>query len=390
MQMWLDYAAMYIAAAYVVINLPLRSEYRQFVFALLNTLGTFFVFFYPSPDEIGHLFLLCFAEVLIFYIFLCYYSLQPGILSYALALLSPVAVLVCSKLTLLPSVVGFSYLAFRLSYLAYELNTKKTTLPSLSNYLSFAFFPLTYLIGPISPYHYYGPSLEKPDPSQTPLKRSLGRILVGMLKCYVLSPVFKTMSFEVLWFDGYYHGISDFAIACWSSMLYFYFNFAGACDIIIGGAGLLNIRVKENFDNPLMARNLRDFWNRMHITLSHYLRDIVFTPGTLYFTRLTRGRHVHLITMAMITVTFLLMGLWHGVGVNFVILGLLHGVGLSVYYLYSLWFKTFPVSLQRFLNSKPMEACSIALTFSYVSFSVLFLLNSWTDIKAIFLLLFRL
>ena len=41
---------------------------------------------------------------------------------------------------------------------------------------------------------------------------------------------------------------------------------------------LIGIPVPENFDNPFAARNVKDFWNRWHITLSAWMRDVVFSP----------------------------------------------------------------------------------------------------------------
>ena len=69
--------------------------------------------------------------------------------------------------------------------------------------------------------------------------------------------------------------------------IYLYLNFSGFCDVVIGASALIGITIDENFDNPFRARNVNDFWTRWHITLSTYLRDMVFTPLSKMLIRLT-------------------------------------------------------------------------------------------------------
>ena len=58
--------------------------------------------------------------------------------------------------------------------------------------------------------------------------------------------------------------------------MYLYFNFSGYTDVVIGSAGLLGFTLPENFNRPYLARNVLDFWNRWHISLTHWIRDYVF------------------------------------------------------------------------------------------------------------------
>ena len=46
----------------------------------------------------------------------------------------------------------------------------------------------------------------------------------------------------------------------------------------IGVAGLIGIRVEENFDSPFLSRNIQEFWTRWHITLTNFMRDTLFSP----------------------------------------------------------------------------------------------------------------
>lgn len=98
-----------------------------------------------------------------------------------------------------------------------------------------------------------------------------------------------------------------------------YCDFSGYSDISIGVSNLLGISVEENFNHPYMAKSMKDFWRRWHISLSSFLVEYVYIPlgGSREGTK-KKVRN----TLA----TFLVSGLWHGASWTFVFWGLYHGV----------------------------------------------------------------
>ena len=48
---------------------------------------------------------------------------------------------------------------------------------------------------------------------------------------------------------------------------------------------LFGVHTPENFDRPFLARNIREFWNRWHISLSWWLRDHVYMRFVLAATK---------------------------------------------------------------------------------------------------------
>jgi D-alanyl-lipoteichoic acid acyltransferase DltB (MBOAT superfamily) len=103
--------------------------------------------------------------------------------------------------------------------------------------------------------------------------------------------------------------------------LQIYFDFSGYTDIAMGLSQLLGLSLPDNFNRPYKSVSLRDFWNRWHITFSHWLRDYV------YFS-LPRAARWKGAPYCYPIIVMLLGGLWHGIGWPFVVWGLLHGVGL--------------------------------------------------------------
>jgi D-alanyl-lipoteichoic acid acyltransferase DltB (MBOAT superfamily) len=107
-----------------------------------------------------------------------------------------------------------------------------------------------------------------------------------------------------------------------------YCDFSGYSDIAIGSAKTMGFNLVLNFNRPYLSSDLRQFWQRWHVSLSSWFRDYVFIP-------LGGSRKGFIFTSINLLLVFFLSGLWHGAGWNFIIWGILHGLGLIVYNLVS-------------------------------------------------------
>ncbi len=105
-------------------------------------------------------------------------------------------------------------------------------------------------------------------------------------------------------------------------------DFAGYTNMARGMARVLGLELAENFNQPYFAKDVNEFWNRWHMSLSTWLRDYIFYP-VMRFMRKDMRWAGNFLTMAVPPmVTMLVSGLWHGVGVQFIAWGLVHGVYL--------------------------------------------------------------
>src|SRR5215207_6763779 len=100
-------------------------------------------------------------------------------------------------------------------------------------------------------------------------------------------------------------------------------DFAGYSTTAIGVALCLGFAMPDNFRFPYAAVGFSDFWRRLHITLSSWLRDYLYIP-------LGGNRHGPARTYTALMGTMLLGGLWHGAAWTFVVWGGLHGLYLAV------------------------------------------------------------
>ncbi|MEN0064993.1 MAG: MBOAT family O-acyltransferase [Myxococcota bacterium] len=116
----------------------------------------------------------------------------------------------------------------------------------------------------------------------------------------------------------------------WAAALGFtvqlYADFAGYTDIARGTARMLGFELSVNFRSPYLAATTPEFWQRWHITLSRWIRDYVLVPLVSTAPRVTVP---HLI--GAVTLTFMLVGLWHGARWNFVLFGLFHALAITIY-----------------------------------------------------------
>ena len=105
--------------------------------------------------------------------------------------------------------------------------------------------------------------------------------------------------------------------------LQIYYDFAGYSDMAIGIARMLGFHYRENFNFPYIARSIKEFWQRWHISLSTWFRDYLYVP--LGGNRCSAAR-IYL----NLWIVFFLCGLWHGAAWNFITWGMIHGLFLII------------------------------------------------------------
>ena len=121
--------------------------------------------------------------------------------------------------------------------------------------------------------------------------------------------------------------------------LQLYFDFSGYCDVATGVGLMFNIKIPLNFNSPYKSLNIREFWQRWHITLSRFLTSYIYFP-------LGGNRKGTLRTYVNLMVVFLASGLWHGAGWLFLLWGLMHGAASVLYRIFKKPYDTMPKALQ--------------------------------------------
>lgn len=145
-----------------------------------------------------------------------------------------------------------------------------------------------------------------------------------------------------------------------------YGDFSGYTDIAIGTAKLFGIELMSNFKFPNFSRNVAEYWQRWHISLSTWFRHYLYIP-------MGGSRGSKLKSVRNIIVIFLVSGFWHGANWTFIFWGGLHALFfIPVFLLGRNRMYADNVVAQDTLLPTPKEIMQVLLTFSLVTFSRIF------------------
>lgn len=220
----------------------------------------------------------------------------------------------------IPLPLGISFFTFQaISYLVdvYEKRTEaQQKLSRLALYISL--FPQL-IAGPIVRYHEIAGQIRERRITWAGLASGIERFILGLGKKVLLANNFAPLADDIF-------TVAPQTLDSWSAwtglLLYslqIYFDFSGYTDMAIGLGRMFGFRIPENFNFPYIARSVREFWRRWHISLTQWFRDYLYIPlgGNRKGTKRT---YFNLLTV------FLLTGIWHGAAWNFLLWGLFHGL----------------------------------------------------------------
>lgn len=229
--------------------------------------------------------------------------------------------------------LAISFFTFQQITWLVDLSRNKAVVPRFYNYALFVSFFPQLIAGPIVHHAEMMPQFENSAHQKRLLDNlNIGLTLftLGLFKKIVLADQFALYATPV--FDAANSGeVLSFFEAWLGTLAYtlqLYFDFSGYSDMAVGLARMLGIVLPLNFFSPYKAVNIREFWQRWHMTLSRFLRDYLYIP--LGGNRGSSGR-----VAVNIMLTMLIGGLWHGAAWTFVAWGGLHGIYLLLHRFYS-------------------------------------------------------
>ncbi|MBW2274049.1 MAG: MBOAT family protein [Deltaproteobacteria bacterium] len=221
--------------------------------------------------------------------------------------------------------LGMSYFALKAAAMLIESSRRAQEPPRLRDLAGWLVFLPTFPSGPMEEYRHF--SRQTPRVERERILGGFERVLFGMVKALVISHYLGAWAGEIAAAPEL-HDPLVLLLATYAFSLHFYLDFAGYSDIAIGVAALYGYEIQENFDSPLIRRNLVQLWQRWHMTLTRWLRLYIFTPVSRGIMRRAgeRGDTAGILAGQVCAMVF--CGLWHGIGWHFALWGLLHALGL--------------------------------------------------------------
>jgi len=220
--------------------------------------------------------------------------------------------------------LGISYFTFK--FVHYVIECRRNTLPAhdVWDFLCYSSLFSIFSAGPIERFGNLQPQLASSRFDAASISYGLQRILFGMLKKvlvvdFLLVEALDRISVEASAPQG--HAWYALFAFLWCRFLFGYLDFSAYSDLAIGTSRLFGLRVIENFDWPVLRRNLSEFWRSWHMSLSSWCRDYVYFPvfGA------TRNPKI------AVYASMIVLGYWHGPDLGWILWGAWHATGLAVW-----------------------------------------------------------
>ncbi|PGU74850.1 D-alanyl-lipoteichoic acid biosynthesis protein DltB, partial [Bacillus cereus] len=181
---------------------------------------------------------------------------------------------------------GISYVTFRAVQMVFEIRDGLIKECSFFNFWEFILFFPAISTGPIDRYRRFQKDIQKPPSAEEYLNllyMGINRIFQGFLYKFILAYLIKENIMDATL--AHQNTILSNMIYMYSYSLYLFFDFAGYSSFVIGVSYMMGIKTPENFNKPFISRNIKDFWNRWHMSLSFWLRDFIYMRFVFFATK---------------------------------------------------------------------------------------------------------
>jgi len=233
--------------------------------------------------------------------------------------------------------IGISFFTFQA--LSFIIDIYRKTVPMDKNPLNFglyiALFPKL-ITGPITPYHNLRGQTRERKVTLDDFAYGVRRFVIGLGKKVLIADTVAVTANGIFSIPASDQtaGLAWLGIVCYT--LQIYFDFSGYTDMAIGIGRMCGFTFLENFNYPYIAKSIKEFWKRWHISLAKWLRDYLFLPIAYSISRKIKSPRLlgvkaeNWAYFIGAFFTFLLCGIWHGANWTFFVWGGYYGLLLVI------------------------------------------------------------
>jgi alginate O-acetyltransferase complex protein AlgI len=341
--------------------------FAGWVSLVVITAATFFSFFFGliieknNDSKYSRLIFIFFLLILILNLFYFkYFNFFVENLSQILKFSGVESTIIPAEI-ILP--LGISFFTFQI--LGYLIDIRLGRIQAEKNlfdYANYLFFFPKLLAGPIERSHSFLPqNLTEKKLDYDNISQGIKLIIYGFFQKLVVGDQIAIYVNTVYGSIDTQSGVTLIFVA----ILYtfqVYADFAGYTNIARGISKMLGYNLMENFERPLLASSITDFWRRWHISLSSWVNDYIYTPLAINYRNIGK-KGIILSTF----IAFIIIGIWHGAKWTFVFFGIIQGIIISIELLSSKWRKNYYKRIPAFI----LKPFSIIFTFLLISFSLI-------------------
>ncbi|MCW5589271.1 MAG: hypothetical protein KIT27_06360 [Legionellales bacterium] len=255
--------------------------------------------------------------------------------------------------------LGVSYFVIRLIDTLLRWYRQELSQLSLREFLCFILFFPTIPAGPIETVESFLAN-RTPKITADDIAYGFTRISFGMVKKIIIADMFlsywlnngsESLFFRVGLFP-HDCNLSTIVFSLYCSFFYAYFDFSGYSDMAIGFGRLFGYKIMENFNWPILATNLQEFWRRWHRSLSMWCFRNIYFPLVL----VTKNPYLPFYA------TMIAVGLWHVYDLSWFSWAIYHASGLC----FLVWFMK-RVGIKNKSKNKHKHKLSFFYGIKYIS-----------------------
>lgn len=262
--------------------------------------------------------------------------------------------------------MGASYMSFRAVQVLldiYDGRLQKLRPVALGYFL--LFFPAV-SSGPIDRYRRFLSDLDRPPDREryrTLLAQGIWKLAGGCVSAVVISGFIQQYWLAALPESGFGATLSYM----YGYTFYLFFNFAGYSSMAIGTGYLLGIQMPENFNQPFLSVDMKNFWSRWHISLSTWLRDYLYSLFVMKSLKQKRFSNPRTASYLGYVLNMMAMGAWHGLQPQYLLYGVYHSALMCLNEVLDLHCKPF----RSFKTHGAGQVVCVLVTFHLFSFGLL-------------------
>lgn len=245
-----------------------------------------------------------------------------GFFKYANLLISTFCTLTGAEIAALDLTlpIGISFYTFQT--MSYNIDVYRGEVPPEKNFFTLmtyvSMFPQL-IAGPIVRYETVRGELKCRQITFDGFADGMIIFLNGLFKKVLLANIIGELFNEITSVSPAEHSLLTLWLGIIAFYFHIYFDFGGYSDMAIGMGKMLGFTFPKNFNYPMAAKSISDFWRRWHMSLTTWFRDYVYIP--LGGSRCGTAKNIR-----NILIVWALTGIWHGASWNFAVWGLYFGV----------------------------------------------------------------
>jgi membrane protein involved in D-alanine export len=269
--------------------------------------------------------------------------------------------------------LGISYLTFKSVQMIMEIRDGLIKSYQPFHYIQFLLFFPTISSGPIDRYRRFEKDQLTPPTSEKyadMLEKGIHHIFMGFLYKFIIGYYLGQVLLPIVTKAALQNAGISWALLGYTYLYSFYlfFDFAGYSLFAVGTSYLLGYHTPINFNKPFLSWNIKEFWNRWHMSLSFWFRDYVYMR-LMFFLMKKKWFKSKIVTSNIgYFALFLLMGIWHGLTWYYIAYGVYHATLIC---LTDAWLRFKKKHKKQLPSNRFTHIFAIFMTFQAVCFSLL-------------------